>query len=259
MSATLHHWSTSRQFKSKMFLKCTPFNDIKLNRISPPLHWVDRPFFQVEIEGLTGEIRFSEEGKRQNYTLHVVEMTVNSAMVKVAEWSDETGFTPVAVKYSRWNSKRFEKNKMYIVTTIVVRFLLLRDCLYAHSQQKLIASPMMFMWNKWRILSQHSIPHKCQLSNCWRFRLHYSKTRWNPQNQWNVKELVFTSITFLSSFGGTLTKLASTEAKKINWFETYMTKGIERKRETTRQVQYWKSKATETANAQYCSRKRYKE
>lgn len=39
---------------------------------------------QVEIEGLTGEIRFNDDGRRQNYTLHVVEMTVNSAMVKVS-------------------------------------------------------------------------------------------------------------------------------------------------------------------------------
>lgn len=39
--------------------------------------------FQVEIEGLTGEIRFNDDGRRHNYTLHVVEMTVNSAMVKV--------------------------------------------------------------------------------------------------------------------------------------------------------------------------------
>jgi glutamate receptor, ionotropic, invertebrate len=30
---------------------------------------------KVEIEGLTGDIRFNDEGKRINYTLHVVEMT----------------------------------------------------------------------------------------------------------------------------------------------------------------------------------------
>lgn len=75
--------------------------------------------FQVELEGLTGEIRFTEEGKRQNYTLHVVEMTVNSAMVKVAEWSDQTRFTPVAAKYIRPTPK-VERNRTYIVTTIVV-------------------------------------------------------------------------------------------------------------------------------------------
>lgn len=75
--------------------------------------------FQVELEGLTGEIRFSEEGRRQNYTLHVVEMTVNSAMVKVAEWSDQNGFTPVAAKYVR-PASHIERNRTYIVTTIVV-------------------------------------------------------------------------------------------------------------------------------------------
>jgi ionotropic glutamate receptor len=77
--------------------------------------------FQVEIEGLTGEIRFNEDGRRQNYTLHVVEMTINSAMVKVAEWSDETGFTPVAAKYVRLKTgSHIERNRTYIVTTIVV-------------------------------------------------------------------------------------------------------------------------------------------
>jgi len=38
---------------------------------------------QVEIEGLTGDIKFNDDGRRVNYTLHVVEMTVNSAMVCV--------------------------------------------------------------------------------------------------------------------------------------------------------------------------------
>lgn len=48
-------------------------------------------------------------------------MTVNSAMVKVAEWSDETGFTPVAAKYVRLKpTAQIEKNRTYVVTTIVV-------------------------------------------------------------------------------------------------------------------------------------------
>lgn len=76
---------------------------------------------QVELEGLTGEIRFSDDGRRQNYTLHVVEMTVNSAMVKVAEWSDQNGFTPIAAKYVR-PANRIERNRTYIVSTIVVSF-----------------------------------------------------------------------------------------------------------------------------------------
>ncbi|XP_050512896.1 glutamate receptor 1 [Diabrotica virgifera virgifera] len=81
---------------------------------------ISRFLRKVEIEGLTGEIRFSEEGRRQNYTLHVVEMTVNSAMVKVAEWSDQTGFSPIAAKYVRLKANaHIERNKTYIVTTIL--------------------------------------------------------------------------------------------------------------------------------------------
>ncbi|KAK9710764.1 Receptor family ligand binding region [Popillia japonica] len=81
---------------------------------------ISRFLRKVELEGLTGEIRFSEDGRRQNYTLHVVEMTVNSAMVKVAEWSDETGFTSVAAKYVRLKpTAHIEKNRTYIVTTIL--------------------------------------------------------------------------------------------------------------------------------------------
>lgn len=40
-------------------------------------------FRQVELEGLTGDIRFNEAGRRVNYTLHVVEMAINSNIVKV--------------------------------------------------------------------------------------------------------------------------------------------------------------------------------
>lgn len=80
---------------------------------------ISRYLRKVEIHGLTGDIRFNEDGRRQNYTLHVVEMTVNSAMVKVAEWTDDTGFTPIAAKYVRLRAPDFEKNKTYIVTTII--------------------------------------------------------------------------------------------------------------------------------------------
>lgn len=74
----------------------------------------------MEIEGLTGEIRFSEEGRRQNYTLNVVEMSINSGVVKVAEWSDETGFIPLAAKYMRTHTKEeYEKNHTYVVTMIL--------------------------------------------------------------------------------------------------------------------------------------------
>ncbi|GFG28171.1 hypothetical protein Cfor_07823, partial [Coptotermes formosanus] len=81
---------------------------------------ISRHLRKVELEGLTGDIRFNDDGRRQNYTLHVVEMTFNSAMVKVAEWTDEFGFSPVAAKYVRLRpGGDIEKNRTYIVTTIV--------------------------------------------------------------------------------------------------------------------------------------------
>ncbi|XP_066250045.1 glutamate receptor 1-like isoform X2 [Euwallacea similis] len=81
---------------------------------------ISRYLRKVEIEGLTGDILFTEEGRRRNYTLHVVEMTINSAMVKVAEWTDQNGFNPVAAKYTRLKpAAHIERNKTYVVTTIV--------------------------------------------------------------------------------------------------------------------------------------------
>nr|XP_018906951.1 PREDICTED: glutamate receptor 1-like [Bemisia tabaci] len=74
---------------------------------------------KVQIEGLTGEIKFNENGKRKNYTLHVMEMTMHSAMVKVAEWSDVSGLTVLAPKNEKPRPPtEIEKNRTYIVTTI---------------------------------------------------------------------------------------------------------------------------------------------
>lgn len=86
--------------------------------------------FQVDIEGLTGDIRFNEDGRRVNYTLGVVEMTVSSAMVKVADWSDEFGFVPI--RHSGGDDRLpsrvdYERNRTYIVTTIIEEpYLMLR-------------------------------------------------------------------------------------------------------------------------------------
>lgn len=74
----------------------------------------------MEIEGLTGEIRFNEDGRRENYTLSVVEMSSNSDMFKVAEWSDRTRFTPNGKRLERVPPRiDFERNRTYIVTTII--------------------------------------------------------------------------------------------------------------------------------------------
>ncbi|XP_020816691.1 glutamate receptor 1 [Drosophila serrata] len=81
---------------------------------------ISRYLRKVEIEGLTGDIKFNDDGRRVNYTLHVVEMTVNSAMVKVAEWNDDAGLQPLNAKYVRLRPHvEFEKNRTYVVTTVL--------------------------------------------------------------------------------------------------------------------------------------------
>uniref|UniRef100_A0A0P6DQ48 Glutamate receptor ionotropic, kainate n=1 Tax=Daphnia magna TaxID=35525 RepID=A0A0P6DQ48_9CRUS len=73
---------------------------------------------QSDLEGLTGSLRFGEDGKRENFTLSVVEMTVNSDIVKIGQWSEQTRFQMVPAKYVRLPATpEFEKNRTYIVTT----------------------------------------------------------------------------------------------------------------------------------------------
>ncbi|XP_026474738.1 glutamate receptor 1-like [Ctenocephalides felis] len=80
---------------------------------------ISRVLRKVELEGLTGEIRFNEDGRRQNYSLQVMEMSTSSAMVKVADWTDQSGLAPVVAKFTRPRNQEIERNKTYIVTTIV--------------------------------------------------------------------------------------------------------------------------------------------
>lgn len=75
---------------------------------------------QVELEGLTGDIRFNEDGRRENYTLSIVEMSSNSDMVKVAEWSDRARLTPTGNRLERTSVRNeYERNRTYVVTTII--------------------------------------------------------------------------------------------------------------------------------------------
>ncbi|XP_066945565.1 glutamate receptor 1-like isoform X2 [Macrobrachium rosenbergii] len=74
---------------------------------------------KVVVEGLTGNISFTDKGKRKDYSLDVVEMTFNSETVKIGSWSDTYGFESVPVKYTRLASNRIPPNKSYIITTIL--------------------------------------------------------------------------------------------------------------------------------------------
>ncbi|XP_045107939.1 glutamate receptor 1-like isoform X2 [Portunus trituberculatus] len=82
---------------------------------------------KVEMEGLTGNISFTDEGKRRDYSVDVVEMTYNSETIKIGTWTDSGGFSTVPIKYTRPVSHRILTNKTYIVTCILEKpFLMMK-------------------------------------------------------------------------------------------------------------------------------------
>lgn len=83
---------------------------------------------------MTGDIRFNEDGRRENYTLSVMEMTVDSGLVKVADWSDRYGLVQLKKNAGsggigdRVQARvDYERNRTYVVTTIIEEpYLMLR-------------------------------------------------------------------------------------------------------------------------------------
>ncbi|XP_022240427.1 glutamate receptor 1-like isoform X1 [Limulus polyphemus] len=73
---------------------------------------------KTEILGLTGNISFSEDGFRKNFTIDIVEMNVDSKMVKIAEFSDSRGLV-FDTTVNGENLKNGFENKTYIVTSIL--------------------------------------------------------------------------------------------------------------------------------------------
>ncbi|KFM75394.1 Glutamate receptor 1, partial [Stegodyphus mimosarum] len=76
---------------------------------------------QTEKIGLTGNITFDDFGWRKNFTVNIVEMSMNSEMVKVAHWSDSDGLQLIPPNYRRIPQNTGFENKTYIVTSILAR------------------------------------------------------------------------------------------------------------------------------------------
>lgn len=76
------------------------------------------------MEGLTGEVRFNEHGRRRNFTLQIVEMSLNSILEKAGSWSDVSGLTiETQPKAMRVIEQEIDRNRTYIVTSIIVSFV----------------------------------------------------------------------------------------------------------------------------------------
>ncbi|KAM7290700.1 hypothetical protein ISCGN_027299 [Ixodes scapularis] len=96
--------------------------DCRRDRVMPWEHGeeIAKRIRTAKMKGLTGNISFDERGFRINFTIDVVEMTINSEMVKIAEWSDVKGLELSSPKYRRvYQDTGFENNKTYVVTSIL--------------------------------------------------------------------------------------------------------------------------------------------
>ncbi|CAB3254205.1 unnamed protein product, partial [Arctia plantaginis] len=116
-------------FRSALRRAAGQANSTKVIDCNPGKSWVvpfehgdkiSRLIKKTDIEGLTGNISFNDEGHRHNFTLHVVEMTVQSAMLKVATWTDAHGLQIATPKYVQLRSPAsYETNRTYLMTSII--------------------------------------------------------------------------------------------------------------------------------------------
>ncbi|OWR42780.1 hypothetical protein KGM_207189 [Danaus plexippus plexippus] len=91
------------------------------NKISPYEYGerISKIIKRTELDGLTGLIRFTETGHRRNFTLQLIEMTVNREMIKIGTWYDDRGLIPVKTKLPGLKELGFyDRNKVYIMSTI---------------------------------------------------------------------------------------------------------------------------------------------
>ncbi|XP_041986304.1 glutamate receptor 1-like [Aricia agestis] len=94
---------------------------------------LSRTIKRTEIDGLTGLIRFSQEGHRHNFTLQVMEMTSEGDIVKVGTWYDSVGLIPISEpkppsKYINY----YNRSKTYVVSTIEEMPFVIKDPLSAN-------------------------------------------------------------------------------------------------------------------------------
>lgn len=101
--------------------------------------------FQVEMRGLTGVIKFDNQGFRSNFVLDIVELT-KEGLTKIGTWNSTEG-----VNFTRTYGEVYTQiveslqNKTFIVTTILVSTLqLLISCSISSLNSVMIYFPYIF-------------------------------------------------------------------------------------------------------------------
>ncbi|XP_060554333.1 glutamate receptor-like isoform X2 [Ruditapes philippinarum] len=101
-----------RQFKN---MKCTDNNYVSPNNGTNMMMKLKGN--EIEFTGLTGKVSFDENGFRNKFKLHLLEITMNMGLAEVGYWKRDTGLT--SQEPNRRRPDQEKKKKKRIVTTII--------------------------------------------------------------------------------------------------------------------------------------------
>ncbi|XP_030045156.1 glutamate receptor 2-like, partial [Microcaecilia unicolor] len=90
---------------------------------NPAVPWghgveIERALKQVQVEGLSGNIKFDQNGKRINYTINIMELKSNGPR-KIGYWSEVDKMVVTVTDVLSGNDSMGLENKTVIVTTIL--------------------------------------------------------------------------------------------------------------------------------------------
>ncbi|XP_018424785.1 PREDICTED: glutamate receptor 2 isoform X1 [Nanorana parkeri] len=90
---------------------------------NPAVPWghgveIERALKQVQVDGLTGNIKFDQNGKRVNYTINIMELKTNGPR-KIGYWSEADKMVVTISDVLSANDSMGLENKTVIVTTIL--------------------------------------------------------------------------------------------------------------------------------------------
>ncbi|XP_058513527.1 glutamate receptor 2 isoform X3 [Ochotona princeps] len=90
---------------------------------NPAVPWgqgveIERALKQVQVEGLSGNIKFDQNGKRINYTINIMELKTNGPR-KIGYWSEVDKMVVTLTELPSGNDTSGLENKTVVVTTIL--------------------------------------------------------------------------------------------------------------------------------------------
>lgn len=90
----------------------------------PVVQWfkgenISKALREVSFEGFSGQVEFNEYGRRKNFTLDILELSLDQAPQKIGNWSEKNGL--IIAKTSDFDGDGSDStNSTKIITTILV-------------------------------------------------------------------------------------------------------------------------------------------